>query len=96
MRWRAEINRRLAANATVPAGTKISYMDTEVLAGAAAVMATGGPITLWDRVKMGRADWATRADNTLRLPIRILNFDGVACTFLNMGFTLQVRGGHTS
>ncbi len=69
---------------------QISWADTTVLAGAAAVVATGGPVSLWDNLKVGRADWATRADNTLRLPIRILTFNGVACTFLNMGFTLQV------
>ncbi|PRW45610.1 L-ascorbate peroxidase 6 isoform X1 isoform B [Chlorella sorokiniana] len=98
-RWRAEINRRLALNKAVPAGTKISWADTTVLAGASAVIATGGPVTLWDKLKLGRADWATRADNTLRLPIRILTFNGVACTFLNMGFTLQdlvvLSAGHT-
>lgn len=93
IRWREEINRRLALNKAVPAGTKISWTDTYVLAGASAVVATGGPISLWDNLKVGRADWATRADNTLRLPIRFLNFNGLSCTFLNMGFTLQVWTG---
>ena len=92
-RWREEINRRLAVNKAVPAGTKISWTDTYVLAGASAVVATGGPASLWDNLKVGRADWATRADNTLRLPIRFLNFNGLSCTFLNMGFTLQVWTG---
>ncbi|KAI7838479.1 hypothetical protein COHA_007742 [Chlorella ohadii] len=84
----AEINRQIAAG-KLPAGTAISYADTFQLTGAAAVVATGGPANLIDRVEMGRVDWATRSDDVSLLPARNQGFGTLACRFLAMGFTLR-------
>jgi hypothetical protein len=84
----AEINRRIAAK-QLPAGTQISYADVFQLTGAAAVVATGGPANLFDRVEMGRVDWATRTDDVSQLPDRNLGFTALSCRFLSMGFTLR-------
>lgn len=82
-KWRAAINARLAANRRVPPGTAVSYADTFQMAGAATVVATGGPqlkALIWDPLAVGRKD-ATKPDDVAMLPDKNLNFATLACLF---------------
>ena len=91
--WRTAINARLATDRQVPRGTAISFADVFQLAGAAAVIVTGGPSTaaLWDALPVGRVDStaasvtaaapAAPADNVAALPIDTLDFTRLACIF---------------
>ena len=91
--WRSVINARLAADPQVPRGTAISFADIFQMAGAAAVIVTGGPSTaaLWDALPVGRIDSpaasitaaapAAPVDNVALLPVDTLDFTRLACIF---------------
>lgn len=88
--YQALINARIAADASIPAGTKISMADVMVLAGAVVVQVAGGPsqAQLYDKLELGRVDLASGVDDAKRLPAKNLNYQGVMCWYLTAGYTV--------
>lgn len=92
LQYQTIINARIAADASIPAGTKLSMADLMVLAGAVVVQVAGGPsqAQLYDRLEIGRVDLAAPAkDDAKRLPAKTLNYAGVMCWYLSAGYTVK-------